>query len=300
MAQVQIQLPQNYNIIEENDNYFILIKRPDIPYKVMMQYDNGIIIEWGGMDGKWFIRKIYYPKSKFTREKIEAVAYRTRDCPYCIMGVKSASTPDIFIKSKQLDINRNNQNDKGDNMALEDIGKKIFPEEINAGTYLLGGLMGIGLNSLCNLIPVKKARWPKWIVAGLGFGLPLLKKHLPVEVTIKGTKELFDGFGLSSMFLLQGIIQDWQDMSQAQLANPIEEQLKDMVDFFKETFTTQDIQSALKKRGITPIQFRHGLLLPKVKAEVELAGKGPFGESKQEENVEVGKKRPIGIKINKE
>lgn len=154
------QLPDNYSTIEENDEYWILNKRLDTQYIGQFPYSN-IFLEFGYQPKQKlsFIRRVFYPKSEYTKAKVETKAHQSLGCKYCVIGLDTQ--PADKIGFKYADAEHKNM-DSMFNSALESIKNDfnaVSPEriksivdskgkelgdylDIQGGLYELFGLLG--------------------------------------------------------------------------------------------------------------------------------------------------------------
>jgi len=82
-------LPTEYGKIDEIGDYYVLSKRIDLPKFISLPFrECDFVLSVNPKTQKIHIHSIHYPKNKYDREYVEAMAYRTTNCPYCLDGTK--------------------------------------------------------------------------------------------------------------------------------------------------------------------------------------------------------------------
>jgi len=168
-------LPKEYGTIQEKGEFWILLKRVDLPPVIVLPFrEVDFTLAIHPTTKRFHIHSIAYPKAKYEREYVEKMAYLTTNCPYCVDGTNFILFPDFgkFIKqfgemeTRPLEVKHMGKLDIwAEKIGMD--GTKLSFDSVVANALLSGG---IGL-ALGNAIK-SPDRWiAKLAIGGVALGL---------------------------------------------------------------------------------------------------------------------------------
>lgn len=175
----QMGLSPEYGTIKEIGNYYVLEKRTDLPTFISLPFrECDFVLSVNPKTQKIHIHSIHYPKYKYDREYVEAMAYRTTNCPYCVDGTKFVPL-DSFAKflKPYIPLETNGTQTGGNKkMVLEKWAKRVGcgSGELSFDSVLasagISSVVGLGIDQIGN----RGGRFVTRLLLGLGgIGIPL-------------------------------------------------------------------------------------------------------------------------------
>lgn len=182
----EMGLPVEYGKIDEIGDYYVLSKRIDLPKFISLPFrECDFVLSINPKTQKIHIHSIHYPKNKYDREYVEAMAYRTTNCPYCLDGTKFVPLESFakFLKP-YIPIETNGTQTGGNKkMVLEKWANRVGcgSGELSFDSVIasagVSSVVGLGIDQIGN----RGGRFlTRLLLGGISIGTPLVLSFSPV------------------------------------------------------------------------------------------------------------------------